>query len=127
MSGKPKVLLIDDSEMVVMVTREVLQRDGFEVRTASSLGEFNVILKTWSPTVVLTDVNMPGVTGAELCRWIKVRVDTQSVPVVLFSDLPDPVLAELARTSGADGFVSKANGLDRLGEQLTAICEEIVW
>jgi hypothetical protein len=44
-----------------------------------------------------------------------------------FSDLPDPVLAELARTSGADGFLSKANGLDRIGEQLTAICEELVW
>jgi twitching motility two-component system response regulator PilH len=127
MSDKPRVLLIDDSEIAVEVTRAVLERDGFDVRAATSLGEFNVILKTWSPTIVLTDVNMPGVTGPDLCRWIKVRMDTQSVPVVLFSELPDESLAELAKSAGADGFLSKSNGVDSLSHALTALCEEIVW
>src|SRR5579859_1581469 len=103
---KPKILLMDDSELTLEVTRAALEAEGFEVRAAQSLGTFNVILKTWSPTIVLTDVNMPGVSGPELCRWIKVRIETESVPVVLFSDMPEPRLAELAEEAGADAFLS---------------------
>jgi twitching motility two-component system response regulator PilH len=126
-AGKPRVLLIDDSEIAVEAARAVLEGDGFDVRTAHTLGEFNVILKTWKPNIVLTDVNMPGVSGPELCKWIKVRIDTEGVPVVFFSDLPDPVLEAVARAAGADGFLSKSHGLGELSAELHSIYESIVW
>jgi CheY-like chemotaxis protein len=126
-AAKPRVLVMDDSEIALYATSVALESQGFDVRVAQSLGAFNVILKTWLPNIVLTDVNMPGMDGAELCRWIKVRIDTQSVPVVLFSDLPEPSLAKLARESGADGFVTKAAGLQSVSQKLSALFEEIVW
>jgi CheY-like chemotaxis protein len=125
--AKPRILVMDDSEIALYATSVALEDQGFDVRVAQSLGAFNVILKTWSPNIVLTDVNMPGMNGAELCRWIKVRIDTQSVPVVLFSDLPEPELAELAEESGADAFVTKAAGLQSVSKKLSALFEEIVW
>jgi DNA-binding response OmpR family regulator len=125
--GKPRVLLIDDSEIAVEAARAVLEQDGFDVRTARTLGEFNVILKSWKPNIVLTDVNMPGVSGPDICKWIKVRMDTQEVPVVLFSDLPDPILEAVARAAGADGFLSKAHGLSALSIELQSIYDGIVW
>jgi DNA-binding NarL/FixJ family response regulator len=67
------------------------------------------------------------VSGAALCRWIKGQIDTQAVPVVLFSELPDAQLAEVAKRSGADGFISKSNGVSLLSERLAALCEELVW
>jgi CheY-like chemotaxis protein len=127
MTERPKVLIIDDSELAVMVTRAALERDGFEVRTAGSVGEFNAVLKTWSPNIVLADVNMPGISGPQLCRSIKLRMETHSVPVVLYSELPEGQLSELAKSSGADGFLSKSIGVDRLSERLASLCEEIVW
>jgi len=127
MNVKPRVLLMDDSELALEVTRAALERDGFEVKSVRSLAQFNMILQTWAPTIVLTDVNMPGVSGADLCRWIKRRVDTQTVPVVLFSELPDAQLAEVAKRSGADGFLSKSNGVSLLSQKLVALCEELVW
>lgn len=125
MTDKPRVLLIDDSELAAMVTREVLERDGFEVRAASSVGEFDAVLQTWSPNIVLADVNMPGVSGPQLCKSIKLRMET--VPVVLYSELPEAQLSALAKSSGADGFLSKSDGVERLSQQLVALCEEIVW
>jgi CheY-like chemotaxis protein len=125
--GKPRVLVMDDSDLVLQVTAEVLERDGFEVRTVQSLGQFNVALRAWSPTLVLTDVNMPGLNGGELCKWIKARVDTQSVPVILFSDIADTELEALAHRSGADGFLSKRAGTAQLSRKLAAICEELIW
>jgi CheY-like chemotaxis protein len=124
---RPRVLLIDDSEIASEVARVVLEDTGFEVRAARTLGEFNVVLKTWSPNIVLADVNMPGITGPELCQWIKQRIDTESVPVVLYSDMPETTLRQLADASGADGYVSKAHGIERVSGKLSELCEQIVW
>jgi CheY-like chemotaxis protein len=130
MSSAPrrlKILLIDDSRVAADFASAVLESTGFEVRTAATLGEFNVVLTTWSPDVVLTDVNMPGVTGPELCQWIKQRVDTRSVPVVLFSDMPDAQLCKLAEDAGADAYVSKEHGIERVSAKLSELCEHILW
>jgi CheY-like chemotaxis protein len=127
MGERFKVLLMDDSEIARSVVGSVLERGGFDVRAVSTLGEFNSLLKSWLPNVVLTDVNMPGVSGPDICRWIKGRLDTNSVPVVLMSELPEPILARLAETSGADAFLSKSEHLDTLPERISSLCEEIVW
>jgi CheY-like chemotaxis protein len=113
-----KVLLIDDSRVAADFASAVLESTGFE---------FNVVLTTWSPDIVLTDVNMPGVTGPELCQWIKQRVDTKGVPVVLFSDMPDAQLSKLAETAGADAYVSKEHGIERVSVKLSELCENILW
>jgi CheY-like chemotaxis protein len=124
---RPRVLLIDDSEIAREVACMVLDSAGFEVRCAKTLGEFNVVLKAWLPHIVLADVNMPGVTGPELCQWIKRRIDTQSVPVVLYSDMPEAKLGEVAAASGADAWVSKEHGIEHVSAKLSALCEEIVF
>lgn len=124
---RPRILLIDDSVLACEVACAVLENAGFEVRATRSLGEFSRVLRAWAPSIVLADVNMPGLTGAELCRWIKVRVETQSVPVVLYSDMPEASLADVARESGADAYVSKELGLERVTQRLSELCEEIVW
>lgn len=78
---------MDDSEISCAVIATALRSAGFDVRAVNALGEFNVTLKSWQPHLVLTDVNMPGVSGPELCQWIKARMDTQGVPVVLISEM----------------------------------------
>ncbi len=70
MGERLKVLLMDDSEIARAVVGSALERGGFEVRAVATLGEFNTTLKSWLPNVVLTDVNMPGVSGPDICRWI---------------------------------------------------------
>jgi CheY-like chemotaxis protein len=124
---RPRVLLIDDSELASEVARTVLESTGFEVRSARTLGEFNVVLTTWHPHIVLADVNMPGVSGPELCLWIKRRIDTHGVPVVLYSDMPEAALGKLADESGADAYVSKQKGLEHVSAKLSELCEQIVW
>jgi DNA-binding response OmpR family regulator len=118
---------MDDSDIALAVIGAALERAGFEVRAVRSLGEFNVTVKTWSPTIVVTDVNMPGISGPDLCRWMKVRIDTSSIAVILLSDLPELSLARLAEESGADAFLSKAAGVEQMALKLSALCEEMVW
>src|SRR5580692_453600 len=109
---RPRVLVIDDSEIASAVACAVLKNDGFDVRAVRGADELGDVLEAWSPDIVLADVNMPGVSGPDLCRWIKVRVETQSVPVVLYSDMSEARLRALAEDAGADAYVTKANGIE---------------
>lgn len=122
-----KVLLFDDSDLCLEFEREVLIGEGFEVRTASTLPQFDSILTGWKPDIVLADVQMPEISGPELCKRLKQSVDTAHVPVVLFSNLPDAQLEKLAQHCGADAYLSKTSGFDLLPEKLSWLCEEILW
>lgn len=117
---------MDDSDLVLLLEQEVLTREGYEVRTACSVEQVNTVLRSWSPDIILTDVKMPDIDGTELCRLIKSQLH-RLVPVILFSTLPDPALAELARRCGADGFLSKSNGLESLAQRVEDICQSILW
>src|SRR5690606_31369660 len=122
-----KVLILDDSEVQLHFEERVLARAGFEVRTASSLAAFDQILKSWSPDIVLTDVQMPDIRGDQLCRMLKLRLPTSRTPVVLFSSWPDDDVAATAPRCSADGYLSKPTGLGRLAEEPTALGESLLW
>jgi CheY-like chemotaxis protein len=54
-------------------------------------------------------------------------MSTQKIPIVLFSALPDAELAELARRSGADAYLSKQDGYEQLGPRIRELSEGILW
>jgi two-component system chemotaxis response regulator CheV len=59
---------------------------------------------------------MPDVRGDEVCRQVRQRDGYRHIPIVIFSSLADAELAVLAKKAGANGFVSKQNGLDTVRE-----------
>lgn len=122
-SGRTKVLLIDDSELSLELAAVALTESGFDVRTSTTVRDFDAALGAWRPDLILTDVKMPGVSGVDLCRFLKSRYETAHVPVVLFSGLPPSELMLLARECEADGYLSKLSGFDKLGEELALLLD----
>lgn len=122
-----KVLLFDDSDLCLAFSGEVLSRAGFAVRGAHDLAEFDGYLSEWSPDVILADVKMPDIDGAALCRFLKQGFRTAHLPVVLFSNIEDKALAEIAASCGADAYLSKDGGFDSLPTAISSLCEEILW
>jgi CheY-like chemotaxis protein len=117
--SKGRVLVVDDSPLTLEVVRHLLEREGFEVLAADSPGSAAVALE-WGPTIVVLDVNLPGISGVELCRRLKRNGE---VTVILFSELALRDLAELAARCGADAYVSKQSGLRQLPERLVDLCQ----
>lgn len=124
---KRKILLIDDSEITLALEKSVLESRGYDVRATSTLMEFEKTLQSWKPHLILTDIHMPEATGADICRTLKNEYGTQDIPIVLFSSLPDEELSRLAEQVGADGYLSKANGLDAMGEKIDELVQSIIW
>lgn len=122
-----RLLLIDDSEIALAYAESVLTEAGFEVRAVGSLRTFQTVLASWRPHLIVTDLYMPEMNGAELCQWLRRQVATARIPIVLCSSAPDQELSVVARAVGADAYISKVEGLDALPDRLNALCDEIVW
>lgn len=122
-----KILIIDDSEITLAMEKSVLEARGYDVRAAATLQQFEELLKQFRPHLILTDIHMPEAKGTDICRTLKNEYGTQDIPIVLFSSLNDEELGKLAEQVGADGFLSKANGLEALGEKVDELVSSILW
>ncbi len=127
MTERRRILLIDDSEITLAMEKSVLESRGYEVKATSTLVEFEKTLETFKPDLILTDLHMPDAKGTDICRTLKNEFKTQDIPIVIFSSLDDEQLGKLAQQVGADGFLSKANGLEALGEKIDELVESILW
>ncbi len=127
MVAKRRILLIDDSEITLELEKHVLEARGYEVSGTSSLIAFERLVTEFKPDLILTDIHMPEAQGTDICRTLKSEYNTQDIPIVLFSSLQDDELAALAEQVGADGYLSKAHGLEALGEKIDELVESILW
>lgn len=124
---KLRILILDDSEIVLNMTSLVLSEAGFEVFTAASLPEFDKVLEEKEPDLILTDIKMPEISGDNVCRVLKAKFDTHMIPIVLFSTLDEEELSQLAERSGADGYVCKSRGMKEIVKRVRELTDEIVF
>ena len=122
-----RLVLIDDSEITLAVLTPVLTAAGFEVRAVSSLRKFLNAVMDWKPHLIVTDLYMPEMSGAELCSWLRKQMQTAKTPVIICSSAADDELERVSKAVGADGYVSKNAGPEALSAKLNALCEEIVF
>jgi len=112
-----KILLIDDDPDVRTVMSVMLQKQGYEVDTASRREEALEKLAQQIPSLILLDVLLSGADGRELCREIKTSPQTKDVPVIMFSGHPSAALQFEAW--GADDFIAKPFNTEALLQKLT--------
>lgn len=106
-SGRGKVLLVDDEEVIVSLEKEILERFGFEVvATHNSHGALRTFCsKPESFDLVMTDLTMPGMTGVELAReLLSIRPD---LPIILCSGYGDMADGDMIKEYGFRGFILK--------------------
>lgn len=105
--SKRKLLLADDSETVQKVVNLTFELEGIEVITFgdgdSAMEQFSAVV----PDVVLADVNMPGMSGYDICQKIKENEATKQTPVILLVGSFEPFDEEKAMQVGADDYLTK--------------------
>lgn len=106
---KPRILIVDDSEMTARIIEADLVAKGFEVHFADSADKATKIIlkKQTRPDLVLLDVRMPNVNGEQFCRFIKSNSLFRGIKVLLCSGENVEELQRICREAGADGYVPK--------------------
>jgi CheY-like chemotaxis protein len=127
MAEKKRILLLDDSAITLEMEKAVLEDRGYKVAAAANLLEFQAQLDRVQPEIILTDLMMPDISGKDIVRVLKQDFHTERIPIVLFSSIPDEELAEIAEQAGADGYLSKSHGIERLGDMVDELVDSIIW
>lgn len=102
------ILVVDDEEPVRQLLAGVLTDRGYRVLQARNGRRALEALQTEHADLVLTDMMMPQLTGADLCRQLKSRPEARTIPVILISAAG----REVADGTGADAFLDKPFQLD---------------
>lgn len=115
----PVILVVDDSNIVLEMTRATLEAAGYHVITrARGSGTVEAVLQE-KPDLVLLDVKMPRFNGDTIARILTKTERKHRTIVLLFSSCAPSLLAEKVQQTGADGYIQKtANGVE-LVQQVT--------
>lgn len=102
-----KVLVVDDDRVALEVARERLEGAGYEVITRDSALGTSAVIQTERPDIVLLDVQMPGLSGTALAKFIGEK--DLHVPIILHSASDRAALREMAHECGAVGLIMKTD------------------
>jgi two-component system, cell cycle response regulator DivK len=105
--ARPAVVLLEDDDMMRVVSAEVLRAAGFEVLECPTLLEGFAALEKRIPDVVVLDRDLPDGNGLDLARWVRRRASLAGVRVIGFSGRKSAQDVEAALDAGCDAFVGK--------------------
>ena len=114
-----RVLVVDDSETVLLMLQRRLEWEGYEVATASDGRGALDAIGTAEPDVVLLDAMMPGMSGIEALQ--ELRASGDPTPVLIISAYRWGEEPEEALQLGANGCVAKPFDWDSLVEQIKTL------
>ncbi|MFA5859149.1 MAG: response regulator [Elusimicrobiota bacterium] len=117
-----KILIIDDEPNILKVATIRLSKAGYEVITANDGVKGLELASTAHPNLILLDLNLPELSGAEVCRLLKNNNELKHIPVIVLSASAEDI-KDKALNIGADDFVIKpyspAELLTKIGQLLT--------
>ncbi len=82
---KKSVLIVDDDPDSLETLRMLLIEEGYAVRAASSGAEAILIIREAVPDIMVLDVMMPGMSGYDLCRYLRDRPTTRDTPIIAYT------------------------------------------
>jgi len=124
--GHPRrVVVVDDSPFAARALSNVFERSGFEVRTATTIGEVLDLCASFGPTILVTDVHMSGLDVSELCERFRSAAQGRRTGIVLVSARSDAELQGCLHATGADDFVPKCAGTRAVVNRVLALSKDI--
>ena len=121
-TAQPLVLIVDDNEKNLKLARDVLRASGFRTLEAATAGEGIALTAEHLPDVVLMDLQLPDIDGAEAARMLSEDARTAGVPVVALS--ASRVWSDDGWTRGTSfaGYVEKPISVTDFPAQVRRYC-----
>jgi CheY-like chemotaxis protein len=112
---RKKVLLVDDSNTVLMMEKMILAKGAFDIVVAHDGDEAIAMAKAEQPDAILLDVVMPRLDGLMACEMIHGDPETAHIPIIMVTTRGEERNVETAFRNGCTDYVTKPiNGLELL-------------
>lgn len=117
---RESILIIDDNPQNLKLARVLLSGEGFNVRTAVDAEDASRVLQSFKPSVILMDIQLPGMDGLELTRRLKADPAYREIVIVALTAYAMKGDEEKAYESGCDGYITKPIDTATLSAQILA-------
>jgi len=107
MTGANSILVVDDTADNLVLTRFLLELEGFEVRTAEDAAQTLEVLSSYRPQLILMDVQLPGTDGLEVTRRLRQDPRWEQTTIVALTAYAMKGDEENALAAGCDGYITK--------------------
>lgn len=116
-----KILIVDDSEAIIMCLSILIKRLGFEALQAVNGTDGIRIARAEKPTMIILDIRMPDMDGVEVLKALKADRETAEIPVVMYSVEGDAKRAE-CEDHGCSDYLMKPATLKEVNDIIQKYC-----
>jgi DNA-binding response OmpR family regulator len=117
MKEKPFILVLDDDPDICMMIKMVLDYYGYDAMDSANEVEAKEIISTNRVDLIIMDMLLSGADGTDICKHLKQREETSSIPILMFS--AHPTAKESCLAAGADDFISKPFEMNDMMEKIS--------
>jgi CheY-like chemotaxis protein len=114
-----KILILDDDDGILAISRFILEEKGWDVATSSDCVNIIEKVKNAAPDIILMDNQIPDIGGIQATKLIKQEDDLKDIPVILFTAHND--IEKMAKEAGTNFFLSKPLDLQEFEDTLVKI------
>ena len=101
------VAIVDDEEDIVNLVSHHVKREGYKVKGFHNGRDFLLFLESIVPDLVILDIMLPGIDGLEICRMLKNRSRTSSIPIIMLTAKASEADVVVGLEIGADDYIVK--------------------
>ena len=114
MTKEKLVLLIDDEPSILDATRTGLLDRGFNVKTVEGPEAAIQAIRSLKPSIVVSDLVMPGTNGFELFQQVRQQKDLSAIPFIFLTGVDDYYARKFGKEIGGAAYITKPVDLDEL-------------
>jgi DNA-binding response OmpR family regulator len=119
-----RVVVVDDEPAVGEALRALLEPDGYEIETPTDPHSALPELLRSAPDLVILDVNMPGMSGWELCSLLRRQTATRNVPVLFLTGRQEVRDRITAMQVGGSDYLAKPFGAEELRRKVRTLLKK---
>jgi two-component system, OmpR family, phosphate regulon response regulator PhoB len=102
-----RILIVEDEASLTELLRYNLEAEGYEVEIIARGDEADARLRERLPDLAILDWMLPGTSGIELCRRLRVRTQTRSLPIIMLTARGEESERVRGLATGADDYIVK--------------------
>ena len=120
-ASAPRILLVEDESDLAVLLAYNLESEGYVVKSVERGDEAQLLLAEDPPDLVILDWNLPGVSGLEICRSVRSRENTRTLPVIMMTARAEESERVRGLRVGADDYVVKPFSVPELMARVHAL------
>ena len=114
------IMIVEDDEDIAESIRYNLEREAFRVRVAVTGEDALNLILDGPPSLVLLDLNLPQMSGFEICRRLRAESTTANIPILMLTARSDETDKVLGLNMGADDYITKPFSMRELVARINA-------